>query len=142
MSKGNSASCEHCLWWAEDASRCGGICRKNPPALRWVGDVPFSNFPPMASGGLCGSWEVNRAKYKSEPELLPLSRMANYLYVPRSWLRAEAEAGRIPHLKAGKHFLFDKDTVTALFIKRAQTEIEDVRLMPLEQPDDDSRSGA
>jgi hypothetical protein len=39
-------------------------------------------------------------------ELLSLSRMARRLGVTQQWLRAEAAAGRVPCLRAGKRILF------------------------------------
>jgi hypothetical protein len=55
----------------------------------------------------------------SQP-LLPLGLAARYLRVPARWLRAEAEAGRIPHLRADTALLFDVATVEALLIERAR----------------------
>ena len=37
------------------------------------------------------------------------------------WLRAEAEAGRIPCLKAGRRLLFDPEAVEAVLLQRAQS---------------------
>lgn len=51
-----------------------------------------------------------------------LSSLARMLRVPASWLRAEAEAGRLPHLKAGTRLLFDADTVARVLRDRAATE--------------------
>ena len=48
--------------------------------------------------------------------------MARRLRVPVKWLRAEAEAGRVPHLKADKVFLFDPETVERVLLERAQKE--------------------
>jgi hypothetical protein len=50
--------------------------------------------------------------------LLPVGMTARLLYIPPTWLRAEAEAGRIPHLRAGKVHLFDLDLVEKLLIER------------------------
>lgn len=36
-----------------------------------------------------------------------------------AWLKAEAEAGRIPYLKAGRRMLFDAEAVEAVLIRRA-----------------------
>ena len=44
------------------------------------------------------------------------------LRVPVKWLRAEAEAGRVPHLKAGKALLFDPEAVERVLLERAQRE--------------------
>jgi hypothetical protein len=52
--------------------------------------------------------------------LLPLNETARTLHVPTAWLRAEADAGRIPHLRAGKAYLFDLDLVERLLLERAR----------------------
>jgi len=39
-------------------------------------------------------------------ELLSLPRMARRLGVTQDWLRAEADAGRVPCLVAGRRYLF------------------------------------
>ena len=52
--------------------------------------------------------------------LLPAGPMARYLRVPVRWLRAEAEEGRIPHLKAGDQYLFDAKAVEDALIDRAR----------------------
>jgi len=54
-----------------------------------------------------------------EPKLIPLFAMAQRLYVPAKWLRQEAEAGKIPHLKAGNKIVFNPYVVEKLLIKRA-----------------------
>ena len=36
------------------------------------------------------------------------------------WLRAEADAGRLPHIKAGDRYLFDPETVERLLLDRAR----------------------
>lgn len=54
--------------------------------------------------------------------LLPLSLMAKRVRVPVSWLRAEAEAGRVPALAAGKTFLFDAEAVEECLLARARGE--------------------
>jgi hypothetical protein len=51
--------------------------------------------------------------------LLPLHAMARQIGVTAKWLRAEAEAGRIPHLKAGARLLFHSVTVERLLQRRA-----------------------
>ena len=52
--------------------------------------------------------------------LTPLSTTARLLRVPSDWLRAEAEAGRLPHLRAGKALLFDLDLIERLLLERAR----------------------
>jgi hypothetical protein len=46
--------------------------------------------------------------------------MARRLRVPTLWLRAEAEAGRLPCLKAGRVLLFDPETVERVLVERAR----------------------
>jgi hypothetical protein len=51
--------------------------------------------------------------------------MARRLRVPVKWLRAEAEAGRLPHVRADRAFLFDPDAVERVLLAHAQRmEIE------------------
>lgn len=50
------------------------------------------------------------AKTDSE-SFLPLKRAAARLGVPAAWLRAEAEAGRVPHLRVGRRLLVNLQLV-------------------------------
>jgi hypothetical protein len=52
--------------------------------------------------------------------LLPLNVVASRLRVPLRWLRAEAEGGRIPTLRADKQFLCDLEAVEAALLERAR----------------------
>lgn len=52
------------------------------------------------------------------PRPLNLGAMSRRLRVPAKWLRAEADAGRIPHLRAGRVLLFDPDTVEQIILDR------------------------
>jgi hypothetical protein len=56
----------------------------------------------------------------NQSRLLPVGPMARLLRVPVKWLRQEAEAGRVPCLKAGKALLFDPDTVEHVLLERAR----------------------
>ena len=56
---------------------------------------------------------------ESEP-LLNAGQMARRLGVKPRWLRAEAEAKRLPAVEAGDTYLFDPSTVEAVLMKRAQ----------------------
>ena len=51
--------------------------------------------------------------------LLPLTRMARRLRVSARWLRAEAEAGRVPALPADRTLLFNPEAVEQVLAKRA-----------------------
>ena len=53
---------------------------------------------------------------------LKLSEMARRLGVPILWLRAEAEAGRVPHLRTGSGMLFDSETIERILSDRARQE--------------------
>lgn len=55
-----------------------------------------------------------------ESALLPIGPMARRLRVPVRWLRAEAEAGRIPHVRAERVLLFDPEAVERVLLERAQ----------------------
>ena len=55
----------------------------------------------------------------TDTRLLPLGAMARQLHVPAKWLREEAAAGRIPHLRAGNVLLFNPAVVEPLLIERA-----------------------
>lgn len=56
------------------------------------------------------------------PELLTDSQMARILRVSLRWLRAEAEAGRIPAVKAERRFLFNRTAVERTLTDRAAQE--------------------
>ena len=58
-----------------------------------------------------------------EHTLLPLGPMARQLRVTARWLRAEAEAGRVPCLKAEKRYLFAPAIVERVLAERAATMI-------------------
>ena len=51
---------------------------------------------------------------------VPLQQAAGCLGVPAAWLKAEAEARRIPHLKAGRRLLFNVIAVEEVLLARAQ----------------------
>ena len=47
---------------------------------------------------------------------------ARRLHVTTKWLRAEADAGRIPHLNADGRLLFDPECIERALLERARTE--------------------
>lgn len=59
---------------------------------------------------------------ETRPKLVPLGATAARLQVPQKWLRGEAEAGRVPHLKAGQRLLFDIALVERELLKRARAQ--------------------
>ena len=52
-------------------------------------------------------------------ELLSLHRAARRIGVTSRWLRTEADAGRIPCLRADGRYLFDIEAVTRALSRRA-----------------------
>lgn len=57
---------------------------------------------------------------------IPIGMMARRLCVSVAWLRSEAEANRLPHLKADAQVLFDPELVEAILLERARGEVESV----------------
>jgi len=53
-------------------------------------------------------------------ELKPVGPAARILRVPARWLRAECEAGCLPHLKADQQILIHLPTVAAILEERAK----------------------
>ena len=52
------------------------------------------------------------------------------LGVPTAWLREEAQANQVPHLRAGRRILFNIETVERALIERAklvEREVADAR---------------
>ncbi|HYT94868.1 MAG TPA: hypothetical protein VEL76_39490 [Gemmataceae bacterium] len=52
--------------------------------------------------------------------MVSLPALARRLRIPAKWLREEAEAGRIPHLKADTALLFDAELVEHVLLERAR----------------------
>ena len=53
---------------------------------------------------------------------LKLSEMARTLGVSVTWLRAEANRGALPHVKADRGMLFDRATIEQMLSERAKRE--------------------
>ena len=51
--------------------------------------------------------------------LLTIRMLAQRLKLPATWLRTEAQAGRIPYLKAGQRMLFNAEAVERVLLDRA-----------------------
>ncbi len=51
--------------------------------------------------------------------LTTLYRLAKQLKLPATWLKDEAEAGRIPVLRAGRRILFNPEAVECVLLDRA-----------------------
>jgi len=63
-------------------------------------------------------------RMEARKSLLKVGAMARTIGVPVHWLRAEAEAGRIPSLKAENVYLFDPDVVIDMLSERARGKNE------------------
>jgi hypothetical protein len=61
----------------------------------------------------------------SPPQILSLGRMARRLGVTQTWLRAEADADRVPSLRAGNRLLFAPEAVEAALAERAREGRDD-----------------
>jgi hypothetical protein len=55
-------------------------------------------------------------------ELVSLGQLARKLGVTQNWLRQEADAGRLPCLRADKRYLFDLETAKEALARRAGRE--------------------
>lgn len=55
----------------------------------------------------------------TQPAFVGAERAARSLGVPQAWLKAEAVAGRIPSIVAGRRRLFDLDQVRRALNERA-----------------------
>ena len=63
--------------------------------------------------------------WSSKPQILPARSLARRLGVDHRWLIEEAEAGRLPGVRAGVSkdhhtYLFDPEKVIEVLLKRAQ----------------------
>lgn len=56
------------------------------------------------------------------PRLLTLPLLARRLRVTVRWLRGEAEAGRVPAVRADRTFLFNSEAVEQALLDRAAEE--------------------
>jgi len=54
--------------------------------------------------------------------LIPINIVVRKYKLPRKWLIAEVEAGRLPGLIAENSILFDESILTAELLKRTQSQ--------------------
>ena len=52
--------------------------------------------------------------------LTPDVQLARRLGVSVAWIRSEADAGNLPHIRAGDRYLFDHEAVERLLLERAR----------------------
>lgn len=60
-----------------------------------------------------------------DSNLIHLPGLARRLGVPASWLRREADAGRLPCVRAGSQRLFDSELVERVLLERARGSAPD-----------------
>lgn len=58
------------------------------------------------------------------PKFISLEELAAELGLPAAWLRAEADAGRIPSLRAGRRRMFNLESVEEVLIDRSASRAE------------------
>jgi hypothetical protein len=58
---------------------------------------------------------------------IPLHALSRRLGLPAAWIKAEAEAGRIPSLRAGRRLMFNPDAVERILIERAKAAGESAK---------------
>lgn len=71
---------------------------------------------------VCGSGAADHAamKHDIKQTFAPLERVARALGVPVTWLREEAEAGRIPYIRAGRRWLVHTERTRVALERRAE----------------------
>lgn len=66
-------------------------------------------------------------EHKQPATFSTLEQAAFRVGVPKAWLRQEAEAGRIPHLRAGRTIMFNIETVEKALLERASKAVAHAR---------------
>jgi len=57
---------------------------------------------------------------RTDTTFITLNRLSTETGLPAAWLRAEADAERIPSLRAGRRLMFNREAVEAALIERAR----------------------
>ena len=63
---------------------------------------------------------------ETEIKIVNVVGLSRRLRLPADWLKAEAQAGRIPCLRAGRRTLFNPDAVERVLLERAAKGAEHV----------------
>ncbi len=61
---------------------------------------------------------------ETQTKLIDAVELADRLGLSAKWLRREASAGRIPHLRAGDRTLYNVDAVERELVRRASETVE------------------
>jgi hypothetical protein len=64
---------------------------------------------------------------ESKAKILTANEAARWFRVPVAWLKAEANAGRLPHIRAGKVYLFSPDAVELTLAELAARPLQRCR---------------
>jgi hypothetical protein len=59
------------------------------------------------------------ASRREAEQLTNISGLSKHFHLPKNWIKAEADSGRIPCLRVGKRYLFNITAVAAALAKRA-----------------------
>ena len=78
--------------------------------------------PPESTGpGKTATWRYDTKAVETAPIFLALEPAALALGVPCTWLKREADAGRIPFLSVGRRRLFNPDAAARALVDRSCT---------------------
>ena len=92
-------------------ARGSGPCGSRPPGRFPENPASVHASLPLVPAILGG--------VESKPRLVTLHELARYLRLKPSWLRGEADADRIPCLRAGSRRLFNLEAVEKALLERA-----------------------
>jgi len=128
--------CDQCSYFVKDSDEPTGDCYRFPPALVGPPDEYGSYeawiHPKVGVSNFCGEFkpkdhdEIPKERPAAQDEVPPtLERIeyaARWIPVPARWLKAEAQAGRIPHLVVEKRIFVNLEAVTKALAERASKE--------------------
>ena len=63
--------------------------------------------------------------FDNKRKLVSLVELSRRLHISAKWLKAEALAGQIPHLKAGRKLLFNIEAVECALVERSSKRKHD-----------------
>jgi hypothetical protein len=66
---------------------------------------------------------LHNISMENTTSILNVLGLARRLGLPAAWLKAEAKAGRIPSLRAGRRLLFNPEAVERVLLERAAKEV-------------------
>lgn len=100
--------------------KSAGPCSSSAALIRrTIKDAEANQLRPLIKVVVCEVLESIRDQQHPSNDLLPIGPMARRLRVNVGWLSDEADAGRVPCLKAGKRYLFAPEAVERVLAERA-----------------------